>query len=150
MTLGRFLGMLFAIVPGLAFAAAPTPIIPNTPAGHALAAWLDAFNSGDRARFQSFQQAHAPWLSLDEEMKQRARTGGYDLLTIDQGDQLWIAFRLKERASSAQTLGSLVVRSSDADHIRLLRLAPAAAAAEGPRLRSLIEPAQTQRHRARG
>ncbi|GFE81438.1 hypothetical protein GCM10011487_34380 [Steroidobacter agaridevorans] len=127
MTIGRFLGALFSIAPGLALAAAPAPIIPDTPAGHALAAWLDAFNSGDRARFQSFQKAHAPWLSLDQEMNQRARTGGYDLVTIDKGDKLWIVFRVKERASSAQTLGSLVVRSSDADHIRLLRLAPAGA-----------------------
>jgi retinol-binding protein 3 len=102
-------------------------LFPITPAGHALVAWLDAFNSGDSARFQSFRQAHAPWLSVDEEMKQRERTGGYDLLTIDKGDRLWIVFRVKERASSAQTLGSLVVRSSDADHIRLLRLAPAGA-----------------------
>jgi hypothetical protein len=130
MKIGRFLGTLFSIAPGLALAAAPAPIIPNTPAGHALAAWLDSFNSGDSARFQSFQQAHAPWLSVDDEMKQRERTGGYDLLTIDKGDKLWIVFRVKERASSAQTLGSLVVRSSDADHIRLLRLAPAGANAE--------------------
>ncbi|WP_198683563.1 S41 family peptidase [Peristeroidobacter agariperforans] len=127
MTIGRFLGALFSIAPGLALAAAPAPIIPDTPAGHALAAWLDAFNSGDRATFQSFQKAHAPWLSLDQEMKQRARTGGYDLVTIDKGDKLWIVFRVKERASSAQTLGSLVVRSSDADHIRLLKLAPTGA-----------------------
>jgi hypothetical protein len=129
-TMGRLLGMLFCIVPGLALAAAPEPNIPNTPAGHALAAWLDAFNSGDSARFQSFQQAHAPWMGVDEAMKQRERTGGYDLLTIDQGDKFWIVFRLKERASSAQTLGRLVVRSSDADHIRLLGLAPVGANAE--------------------
>jgi len=130
MTIGRFLGALFSIAPSLALAAAPAPIIPNTPAGHALAAWLDAFNSGDSARFQSFQKAHAPWLSLDEEMEQRARTEGYDLLSIDKGDKFWIVFRVKERTSAAQTLGSLVVQSSDTDHIRLLRLAPAGANAE--------------------
>jgi len=47
---------------------------PNTPAGHALAAWLDAFNSGERARFQSFEEAHAPWLILDEEMNPITKT----------------------------------------------------------------------------
>lgn len=130
MTIGRFLGVLFSIVPGLVLADASAPIIPDTPAGHALAAWLDAFNSGDSAKFQSFKKAHAPWLNLDAEMKGRARTGGYDLLTIDKGNKLWIVFRVQERASLAQTLGSLVVRSSDPDHIRLLRLAPAGANAE--------------------
>jgi hypothetical protein len=127
MTIGRFLGALFSIVPCLALADASAPTIPDTPAGHALAAWLDAFNSGDSARFQSFKDAHAPWLNLDAEMKGRARTGGYDLLTIDKGDELWIVFVVKERATSAQTLGNLVVRSSGPDHISLLSLAPAGA-----------------------
>jgi hypothetical protein len=130
MAMGRLLGTLFAIVPGLVLAAALTPTIPNAPAGQALAAWLDAFNSADSAKFQSFQQAHAPWLSLDETMKQRVRTGGYDLLNIDKGDNLWIVFRVKETASSVQTLGSLAVRSSDVDHIRLLKLAAVGANAE--------------------
>lgn len=130
MTIGRFFGVLFAIVPGLVLAGASAPIIPDTPAGQALAAWLDAFNSGDSAKFQSFKNAHAPWLNLDAEMKGRARTGGYDLLTIDKGDKFWIVFRVKERASSAQAVGSIVVRSSEPDHIRLLRLAPAGANAE--------------------
>lgn len=128
MTMGRFLGVLFSIVPGLVLADASAPIIPDTPAGHALAAWLDAFNSGDSEKLQSFKKAHAPWLNLDAEMKGRARTGGYDLLTIDKGGEFWIVFQVKERASSAQTLGSLVVRSSDPDHI--LRLGPAGANAE--------------------
>jgi retinol-binding protein 3 len=130
MTIGRFLAALFSFVSGLVLADAPAPIIPDTPAGHALTALLDAFNSGDNARVQSFQQAHAPWLSVDEVMKERARTGGYDLLTIDKGGKFWIVFRMKERASSTETLASLVVRSSDADHIRLLKLAPAGANAE--------------------
>jgi len=30
-----------------------TPALPDTPAGHALAAWLDAFNTGDRDRIQA-------------------------------------------------------------------------------------------------
>ena len=28
--------------------------IPDTPAGHTFQAWLDAFNSGDRARIQEY------------------------------------------------------------------------------------------------
>lgn len=117
-------------LPGLALAEAYAPTIPDTPAGHALAAWLDAFNSGDRGKFEAFETAHAPWLTTDREMELRARTGGYDLLSIDKGGRLWIAFRAKERASPAQVSGSLVVRSNDLDHISLLGLAPAGAAAE--------------------
>ena len=29
------------------------PTVPDTPAGHTLQAWLDAFNSGDRARIET-------------------------------------------------------------------------------------------------
>jgi Peptidase family S41/N-terminal domain of Peptidase_S41 in eukaryotic IRBP len=122
-----FLGALLAVIPGLALAGVSAPSMPDTPAGHALSAWLDAFNSGDRARFESFEKAHAPWLTLDGEMERRARTGGYDLRSIDKSDRLWIVFRTKERASSAEIIGRLIVRSYDPDHITLLSLGPAGA-----------------------
>lgn len=140
----RFFGALFLIVPGLALAAASAPIIPDTPAGHALAAWLDAYNSGDGATFQSFENAHAPWMNIDAEMDERARTGGYDLLAIDNGDNLWTVFRVKERSTAAQILGSLVVRHTDPNYISLLRLTPSDAnageiALDEAHLRRVIE-----------
>ena len=122
-----FISALLSVLPGLAIANVAAPSIPDTPAGHALSTWLDAFNSGDSARFESFEQAHAPWLVHDAEIGRRARTGGYDLLAIDKGDEFWIAFRLKERASAEQVVGSLVVRSNEPDHISLLALRPASA-----------------------
>jgi len=125
MPTGSFLGALVSVFTCLASAAAAVPPIPDTPAGHALSVWLDAFNSGDKATLESFEKAHAQWLSLDGEMGLRARTGGYDLLSIDKSDKLWIVFRAKERASSAEAMGRLIVRSYDPDHITLLSLAPA-------------------------
>jgi Peptidase family S41/N-terminal domain of Peptidase_S41 in eukaryotic IRBP len=124
------IGAMVSLLPFLALADVPARPIPDTPAGHALASWLDAFNSGDSARFESFEKAHAPWLTLDGEMGLRARTGGYDLLSIDKSEKLWIIFRVKERASPGQIIGSLVVRSNDPDHISLLSLAPASAKSE--------------------
>jgi Peptidase family S41/N-terminal domain of Peptidase_S41 in eukaryotic IRBP len=120
-----FLLILFAVIPGLALADVAAPPVPDSPAGHALSEWLDAFNSGDRATFESFAQTHAPWLSLDGQMQLRERTGGYDLLSIDKSEKLWIVFRTRERASSAQSVGRLIVRSYDPDHITLLSLDPA-------------------------
>ncbi|HEY4367496.1 MAG TPA: S41 family peptidase [Steroidobacteraceae bacterium] len=98
--------------------------VPNTPAGQALGAWLDAFNSGDQAIIESFEKAHAPWLSVDRQMQLRERTGGYDLLGIDKSDKLWIVFHAKERAGSAQIVGRLIVRSYDLGHVTLLSLDP--------------------------
>jgi hypothetical protein len=51
-----FVAALICIVAGFAHADAPAPAIPDTPAGHALQAWLDAFNSGERARKQAFNE----------------------------------------------------------------------------------------------
>ncbi len=125
MPTGPFLGALLCILPGLALADAPAPPIPDTPAGHALASWLEAFNSGDSGRFESFAKVHSPWLVLDQEMGLRARTGGYDLVSIEGSGQLWIVFHVKERVRPAPVLGRLVVRSNDPEHISLLGLVPA-------------------------
>lgn len=84
---GPLLVALLAVLPAVSLAAGSAPSIPDTPAGHALSEWLEAFNSGDRATYESFEKAHAPWLQLDEEMQFRERTGGYDLLDISESDK---------------------------------------------------------------
>jgi len=74
MPTGVRFGALFSLLPGIALASAPS--IPNTPVGNALRSWLDAFNSGESARIDSFDRAHAPWLTLPGMMRLRADTGG--------------------------------------------------------------------------
>jgi len=113
------------VLPGLALADGSTPQIPGTPAGHALVAWLDAFNSGDSEKFASFAKVHAPWMGLDQEKALRASTGGYDLASIDGSDNLWIVFHAKTRVGGSRVSGSLVVRLKDPGHITLLNLVPA-------------------------
>jgi hypothetical protein len=55
----------------------------------------------------------------------RARTGGYDLVSIEGSGKLWIVFHVKGRVSPTAVFGRLVVRSNDPEHISLLGLAPA-------------------------
>jgi retinol-binding protein 3 len=119
------LELLFFIVPALTLADVSAPSIPDTPAGHALTAWLDAFNSGDRGKLESFATKHAPWLSPDQEIALHAHTNGYDLLSIDGSGKLWIVFHVTERATPTPFFGRLVVRSNDPEHVSLLGLAPA-------------------------
>ena len=129
--MARFLGaLLLCILPSLRLAAAATAGIPETPAGHALASWLDAFNSGDSARFATFAKVHAPWLTPDRQMTVRARTGGYDLVSIEGSGKLWIVFHVRGRASPAPILGSIVVPPNDPGHISLLDLVPAESRSE--------------------
>ncbi len=95
------------------FADAPPPPIPDTPAGHTLAVWLDAFNSGDRSRLESFLKTYALQRDLDSEMTFRAHTGGFDLTAIEKSERERIVFRVKERASPTQAIGSIRVKDMD-------------------------------------
>lgn len=102
------------------------PSIPDTPAGHALSSWLAAFNSGNGSRIDSFDSVHYPWMALDEATALRARTGGYELLSIDSSGTLWITFHAREKSGASQIAGKLVVDSRNPGLIWALSLAPAA------------------------
>jgi hypothetical protein len=56
--------------------------LPDTPAGHTLQAWLDAFNSGDRAKIEAYVKTVDPSQAVDGMVAFRSRTGGFDLLSI--------------------------------------------------------------------
>src|SRR5881409_2696626 len=64
--------------------------IPDTPAGHTLQAWLDAFNSGDRARIQAYHTKYEPSKSADATVAFRDQTGGFELHGIDRSDRLQV------------------------------------------------------------
>jgi hypothetical protein len=126
MSARSFLGALMFLLSGMSIAAASGPVIPNTPAGHTLGAWLDAFNSGDRERIESFDDVHARWwLTLDDAMELRARTGGYDVISSDKSEKLWITFSAREKATAAPISGILVVKPDNQDSISQLWLSPA-------------------------
>jgi retinol-binding protein 3 len=87
--------------------------IPDTPAGHTLQAWLEAFNSGDRARIQSYVAKYEPTGDVDQTLAFREQTGGFELLGIDKSDRLHIEFRVKEKASPTVGVGKLDVRDDN-------------------------------------
>src|SRR5690349_10102715 len=109
--------MLLRLVPILLLATAPawsqSPAIPDTPAGHTLQAWLDAFNSGDRARIRAYYAKYEPTQSADEIVAWRDRVGGYDLLGVDKSDRLHVEFRVKERGGPTEAVGKLEVRDGN-------------------------------------
>src|SRR3954470_22975077 len=76
--------------PAASAASLPTPIaltaIPTTPAGDALRAWLEAFNSGDSARITAFARTYDPQMPIDVMLGFRQRTGGFDLLSIERSE----------------------------------------------------------------
>jgi hypothetical protein len=110
MSTGLLLGVLLAVLPAAALADVS---VPDTPPGRALAAWLYAFNSGDRAREEAFIKTCSWKTDLDSDMRWRAETGGYDLLNIYTNDQAHILFRLKAKANGGEEIGTIQVSAAE-------------------------------------
>jgi hypothetical protein len=84
--------------------------IPDTPAGRTLKAWLDAFNSADRAKVEAYVKTIDPSQSVDGMLSFHSGTGGFDLLSIEGSEPLHIRFRVKEKNSETSALGNLIVK----------------------------------------
>lgn len=109
MTPRLLLILLFAV----SFARSQTAVIPDTPAGHTLRVWLDAFNSGDRARVQDYVTKYDSTKSADELLAFREQTGGFELLGVDKSEPLHIEFRVKEKASETVAVGKMDVKDAN-------------------------------------
>jgi retinol-binding protein 3 len=86
--------------------------LPDTPAGHTVQAWLDAFNSGDRAKIEAYLKNVDPSENVDGMIAFHNQTGGFDLLSIESSEPLHIRFRVKEKNSPTTALGNLLVKDA--------------------------------------
>ena len=84
--------------------------VPDSPAGHVLQAWLDAFNSGDRAKIDAYVKTVDHSQSVDGMLSFRTQTGGFELLSIETTEPLHIRFRVKEKGGPNTVLGNLLVK----------------------------------------
>ena len=86
--------------------------IPATPAGQTLQAWLDAFNSGDRAKVESYIKTMDSTQTVESMMGFGKQTGGFDLVSIESSEPLLITFKVKEKASPTVAFGSLQLKTT--------------------------------------
>lgn len=77
-----------------------TPV-PNTPAGRALRAWLDAYNSGDSARAAVFLGTYQVDFPIRNSFTFRQMTGGFDLVSVEVSELRHIEFFLRPRNTPA-------------------------------------------------
>jgi hypothetical protein len=96
-----------------AFPDVPLVPIPDTPAGHMLAMWLEAFNSGDRARLEAFDSAHVPKLTIDAAMRILADTGGFVVVEIEKSEKARVIFRAKWKSGPSEDIGTLALEEQD-------------------------------------
>lgn len=80
-------------------------MIPDTVAGNILRPWLDAFNSGDRTKIETYVRTFDPKKSVDLSMAVRNESGGFALLGIESSEPKLIKLRVKEKASSTVAIG---------------------------------------------
>lgn len=92
-------------------ALASAPVVPNTPAAHALISWLHAFNRSKVER--GFRKS----------------SGGFDLISIERSEADYIEFLVKARSNQGEALGELNVSPKNPEHITNARflLVPAGA-----------------------
>jgi len=87
--------------------------LPDSPAGHTFKAWLDAFNSGDRATEEKYLHTYDPSKSVDNEMRFRGMTGGFILQQLLKSDPLRLEFMIKEHNGETVAIGKLEVKAGD-------------------------------------
>jgi len=104
------LNRLFAVVVCLAVCGFGQTTVPGTQAGRTLQAWLDAFNSGDRAKVEVYVKTIDTKQSVDGMLSFRQQTGGFDLVSIESNEPLHIRFRAKEKGGPTTALGNLIVK----------------------------------------
>jgi len=95
---------------------------PDTLAGHQAAAWLQAFNSGDREKLHDFLQRNLPDRAehMDQAMGFRAMTGGFDLKKLEESTPTKLTALVQERNSDQ--MGRLTVEVDAAEPHRLTSL----------------------------
>src|SRR5204862_2507347 len=103
------------------------------PAGRALKAWLEAFNSGDAAKLNAYYQRYELTKSADGTMGFREQTGGFDLLSVEKSEASHIEYLVKEKKGETRAFGALDIVGGDQGGVKnfvLLALPPGASASD--------------------
>src|SRR5215831_1982612 len=112
---GIFSLLVAALSLGLPLAGAPAEV-PSTPAGKVLAGYLEALNSGNKDKLETFTSAHRPNPpdALDRMLDLRWNIGGLDLYSIESSESLNIQAVLLEREGNGR-YNRMSVTVSDGD-----------------------------------
>jgi hypothetical protein len=88
---------------------------PDTPAGNVLSAWLDAFNSDEKARIEAFDSKYdgRDPAYVENQLRFRTQTGGFDLTEIRNSAPNYIEYMAKERARGREVIGMLAVSGAE-------------------------------------
>jgi D-alanyl-D-alanine carboxypeptidase len=91
------------------------PDAETQPSVRQLSTWLDAYNTGERQRYEQFLTANFPERLplLDEIMHFRTYTGGFELRKVEQASATEVTALLQERNSDQFVRARLVVQDAE-------------------------------------
>jgi len=95
---------------------------PDTPAGRTLAAWLEAFNSADRAKIKAFLDVHPSKWQVEEALEFREETGGFELIRIVKSEPTALTALVKARDAGYFSELTLKVEAEPPHRIAGMRL----------------------------
>jgi D-alanyl-D-alanine carboxypeptidase len=119
--------LLVFVGAGRSFAqAGASPKIPDTAAGRQCAAWLEAFNSGDRDKLQKYLAANDPDHAKDVDvlLDFRKRVGGFDFIKAEESTETKLKGLLKERGSDQFARFELTVDAAPPNKIKDFPMGP--------------------------
>lgn len=100
------------------------PAIPRTPAGDALRAWIEAFNSADTVRLRSYARHFEQDVIVGDELGFREQTGGFELLSIERSGRRRVEFIVRERKSPMTAYGVIDVSATAPHRVSMRRFQP--------------------------
>src|SRR6478752_6415935 len=141
----RVLGTVLLVVagssPSFGQAAGQLPQFPDTPAGNQLRQLLAAFNTGDKDTMRKYLEVNFParLTKLDDDLRFREVTGGFDLRKVEDSKPLRLISIVKEKSSDQFARATLEVEDAPPHRVtdfnlQAIATPPEFAAAEGPQV----------------
>jgi hypothetical protein len=110
--------LVFVFFLAMPFCARADVIIPDTPAGHTLQAFLDAFNSGDHDRIAAYVKEYDPDNNADGLTSFSSQTGGFTLTSIVNSTSDRLTFLVRGRGDNTDAYGSLQLASTTPPRVK--------------------------------
>jgi len=122
---GAWAALVLAVVAGSPALAQTPPALPDTPVGRETRAYLDAFNTGDAAKADTFIKQHFPTSPRDAEAFAafQNQVGGFSLVGIEAATDTKLTALLRERYGDYARL-EIEVEATTPYQIKTLRVRP--------------------------
>ncbi len=114
--------LILVFLVAMPFFARADVTIPDTPAGHTLQAFLDAFNSGDHDRIAAYVKEYDPDSSVDGWVSFNSQTGGFTLTSIVNSTPDKLTFLVRGRGDNTDAYGALQLASTAPPRVKHLSI----------------------------